>query len=162
MLSNISLDWIFKYTDKNIKGEWTFNVTILNVLYEIDGKSTLFEISQKLKLNDDAIKKIIYYLYRIRLIELVKNKNTNNGDTLGSNFFDFIEDEFTNVVGPVANLMIDEILDDMGFDRASFPKKRVSELIQNLILECNDSPEKKHFIKIMMGKIMEQDLWYSL
>jgi hypothetical protein len=162
MLSDISPDWIFKYTDKNIKGEWTFNVMILNVLYEIDGKSTLFEISQKLKLNDDAIKKIIYYLYKIRLIELVKNKNTSNGDTLGSNFFDFIEDEFTNVVGPVATLMIDEILDDMGFDRASFPKKRVSELIQNLILECDDSLEKKHFIKIMMGKIMAEDLWHSV
>jgi hypothetical protein len=162
MLSDISPDWIFKYTDKNIKGEWTFNVMILNVLYEIDGKSTLFEISQKLKLNDDAIKKIIYYLYKIRLIELVKNKNSSNGDTLGSNFFDFIEDEFTNVVGPVATLMIDEILDDMGFDRASFPKKRVSELIQNLILECDDSLEKKHFIKIMMGKIMAEDLWHSV
>jgi hypothetical protein len=162
MLSDISPDCIFKYTDKDIKGEWTFNTIILRVLYKLDGKSTLLEISQKLKLNEDAIKKIIYYLYKLKLIEFVKNKNTSNGGTLSSNFFDFIEYEFTNVVGPVATLMIDETLDDMGFDRASFPKKLASELIQNLILECNDSPEKKHFIKMMMEKIMGENLWYSV
>jgi hypothetical protein len=161
MLSDISPDWIFKYTDKDIKGEWTFNTNILNVLYQLDGKSTLFDISQKLKLNDEAIKKIISYLYKLKLIELVNNENSSNGDTLNSNFFDFIEDEFTNVVGPVAALMIDETLDDMGFDRASFPKERIPELIQNLVLECDDSPEKKYFIKMMMEKIMEEDLWYS-
>ena len=175
MLSDISPDWIFKYTDKNIKGKWTFNTNIINVLYELDGKSTLFDISRKLKLNDDTIKKIIHYLYKLKLIELVKNENTSstsstssasstssNGDTLNSNFFDFIEDEFTNVVGPVAALMIDETLDDMGFDRASFPKDRTPELIQNLVLECDDSPEKKYFIKMMMERIMEEDLWYSV
>lgn len=75
-------------------------------------------------------------------------------EPLSSNFFNFLYDEFTNVVGPVATLIIDETLDDMGLDQTYFPQNRVPELIENLTTECDDSPEKTHFIKVMMDKVM--------
>jgi hypothetical protein len=154
MISDISSNLIFKYSQKNIQGKWTFNGHILNVLYELDGKSTLSEISQKLKLNDNVIKKIITYLYKLKLIEPVNSEDKNKNEPLNPNFFDFLYDEFTNVVGPVAALIIDEALDDMGLDKVYFPQNRVPELIENLTIDCADSPEKVHFIKVMMKKIM--------
>jgi hypothetical protein len=152
MRLDISPNLIFRYSQRDIQGEWTFNSHILNVLYELDGKSTLLEISQRLKLNDNVIKKIITYLYKLKLIEPVYSENMD--EPLSSNFFNSLYDEFTNVVGPVATLIIDEALDDMGLDQTYFPQNRVQELIENLTIECDDSPEKTHFIKVMMDKIM--------
>ena len=156
MLLNISSNLIFKYSQKDRQGEWTFNRLILNVLYELDGKSTLSDISQRLKLDENIIQKIIRYLYKLKLIELVNSEDKD--EILSSDFFNFLHDEFTNVVGPVATLIIDEALDSMGLDQTSFPQNRVPELIHNLTIECDDSPEKKHFIKVMMEKIMNEDL----
>jgi len=145
---------IFRHTRMDFDGERLFNMHILKVLFAIDGKSTVLDISKKLNINENSIKEVIDYIHQLGLIEIIPNEDEN----LSFEFINFLYNEFMNVVGPIANLVIKEVIEDMGFDKTSFPKNMVAELIQSLTLECDDSSEKNHFIKVMMEKIMNDDL----
>ena len=147
-LSNL----VIRYTQKDFSGKRPFNMIILKVLYAIDGKSTINNISQKLHLEIDPLKKIIQYLYRLELIEFIER------ETIDAYFLEFLCDEFTNVVGPVADLIIEELIENMGYSRASFPKSEIMSLVQNLSLECDDGPEKEIFIQTILEELREESL----
>ena len=145
-LSNL----VIRYTRKDFSGKRPFNMIILKVLYAIDGKSTINDISQKLRLEIDPLKKIIQYLHRLGLVEFVEKA------VMDSYFLEFLCDEFTNVVGPVADLILEEVIENMGYNRASFPKSEIINLVQNLTLECDDGPEKEIFIQTILEKLSEE------
>jgi hypothetical protein len=121
-------------------------MVILRVLYAIDGNATIHDISQKLHIDLESLKKIIQYLHRLGLIEFVQK-------TSNASIIEFLCNEFTNIVGPVADLIVDELIEDMGYTRASFPKDKIFDLVQNVSLECDDGPEKNTFIQRMLTKL---------
>jgi HAMP domain-containing protein len=65
---------IFSYTAQELSEQCYFNMRILTVLYELDGKSTLFEINEKLKLEPESLKHIIDYLSNLKIIAPAKKK----------------------------------------------------------------------------------------
>jgi hypothetical protein len=141
---------IIRYTGKDFAGKRPFNMIILKVLYAIDGRSTIIDISKKLHIEIEPLKKIIKYLYRLGLLEFVEKA------IVDVRFLEFISDEFTNVVGPVASLIIEETIESMGYNKASFPKSEIIKLVQNLALECDQGPEKETFIQTILEKLTLQ------
>ena len=144
-LSNL----VIRYTQKDFSGRRTFNMFILKVLYAIDSKSTINDISKKLRFEIEPLKQVIQYLHRLGLIEFVERA------TADAYFLEFLCDEFTNVVGPVAELIIEEVIESMGYTKSSLPKSEIMNLVQNLSLECDEGPEKAIFIQTILEKVSE-------
>jgi hypothetical protein len=73
--------------------------------------------------------------------------------TVDGTFFAQIEHELTKVMGPVATLIIDDEVADLGADKDSFPRDRVAELVEKVGSEIADEDKRASFQQIMLETI---------
>ena len=73
--------------------------------------------------------------------------------TVDGTFFAQMEHELTRVMGPVATLIIDDEVADLGTDKGSFPRDRAAELVEKVSLEIADEGKRASFQQIMLEAI---------
>jgi hypothetical protein len=83
----------------------------------------------------------------------LKQKN-NQGTDLKDILF-FIETKLLESIGPIANVVVDDAIEDMGELKKTFPNKRIPELINILSKEIPRDDKRNEFQKAMMLKLKE-------
>jgi Domain of unknown function (DUF4388) len=123
-----------------------------NVLALSNGVRTISDIAKTL--NWDELKTIssIYPLFQAGLLERVeaqKLPNTNK-KVVGENFFVIVENELKKAIGPVAPIIIEDKLSELGETKDSLPQDQALSFIESLEEEIPGDPKRKEFIKAMM------------
>jgi len=59
-------------------------------------------------------------------------------------------------VGPIAQVLIEDEVENLGYELSRFPGHRVAELIDNLAQEIRRQEKKNVFLKMMATKIREK------
>jgi len=78
-----------------------------------------------------------------------------NSEHIGKALFSFLESTFSLALGPIAGVVIDDEIADMGENKDSFPLYRFAELVGFLAHHIPREDKKLEFQKIMMNKIKE-------
>jgi hypothetical protein len=124
--------------DKNIKGDqW-------NVLALANGTRTVLEIAKILKWDEFKTSKVILQLTQEKVLEIGRGEAINRG------FFQTVEKELKNVMGPIASIIIDDLLTEFGENKESFPQDRALTFIEALSKELSDEKKRREFKKTMM------------
>jgi hypothetical protein len=124
--------------DKNIKGDqW-------NVLALANGTRTVLEIARILKWDEFKTSKIICQLAQEKVLEI------GRGETIDRGFFQKVEKELKNVMGPIASILIDDLLTEFGENKESFPQDRALTFVETLSKEVSDERKRREFKKTMM------------
>jgi DNA-binding Lrp family transcriptional regulator len=100
----------------------------LLVLMELDGKATLGALAAKTGLTMGAIREVIAHLLKLGLIEKVE-KAVSPGD---NDFFRELLDELALAVGPIASVLIEDEVQDLGHNVKSFPRFLATDLVDRL------------------------------
>jgi hypothetical protein len=130
--------------DKNIKGDhW-------NVLALANGTRTVLEIATLLEWDEFKTSKIICQLLQEGLLERGGEGGTPTKKGVDKGFFQLIESELKNIMGPVATFLIDDKLTEFGETKEAFPKDRVLSFVDMLSEEIPNEKKKKEFRKTMM------------
>ena len=124
----------------------------LNVFVELDGKSPLSMIAQKAGLNMSTMREVIARLIENGLVEKVDQEIV----TLDKDFFDYLADHLSLAVGPIADVLIEDEVQNLGFELSQFPGHRVAELVDNLAREIRREEKKAVFLKEMATKIRQK------
>lgn len=139
---------VFKTEIKSESSSVSLDINTLRVLTKLDGKQQLALIAQKLGMNMTTIRAAISRLMELKLVQTVEE----NIPMLDSNFFDFLTDWLSLTIGPIAQIMVDDAVREIGHGAPQIPKSRGAELIELLARQIS---QKEHFIRAAMEKLTE-------
>ena len=130
-------------------GDFSLDGQTLIVLMELDGKTTLGALAGKTGLTMGAIREVIAYLLKLGLIDKVEKRVV----PVDAAFFRTLLDEFALAIGPIASVLIEDEIQDLGYDVNSFPTYLVSELVDRLAREIRREEKKAIFIQNLVNII---------
>jgi Mn-dependent DtxR family transcriptional regulator len=143
---------VFKRVVRQDIGEFPLDHQMLSVFMELDGKAPLGAVAQKTGLNMSSMREITAKLMQNGLVEKVDLKIV----MLDKDFFDYLMAHLSLAVGPVAQVLIEDEVENLGYELSRFPGHRVAELIDNLAQEIRRQEKKNVFLKMMATKILEK------
>ncbi len=130
-------------------GNFSLDGQKLMILMELDGKATLGTLASKTGLTMGAIREGIAGLLEFGLIEEVERVIS----PVDSEFFRNLLNELALAVGPIAGVIIEDEVQDLGHDVKSFPSFLATELVERLAGEIRREDKKATFIKKMVSII---------
>jgi hypothetical protein len=129
--------------------EFKCNSNMLAVLLHLDGKSDLAAISQKISMPLQTVVETITHLLNLKLVA-----SANNGaGILDETFAQHILTQLAVAVGPLAEVLIDDAMQDLGYTRESFPLVKVPDLVLALSKEIQREDKRRVFQQKMMERI---------
>jgi hypothetical protein len=132
---------------RNEPGEVSLDKQMLRVITELDGKKNVGTIARNTGMELGEIKEIISRLLKHNIIALVEEPIP----TVKGDFFVYLMDQLSLATGPMAEVLIEDALASLGYDRSSFPKQQVQDLIE-LLARKIFREEKRQIFKLNLFK----------
>jgi hypothetical protein len=148
-----SQDLVFKLSSKRAPDEVQLKHDVWSVLSQIDGKKTVGNIANELKIGEYNAARILYKLFSSGLIEVATGPQRKAKKTVDTGFFAFVEKELAAIVGPVASVIVEDDISEMGEERGAFPADKVSLLVEKLSGEIADETQRIAFQKSVLGAL---------
>lgn len=130
-------------------GEVSLDSQMLNVLMHIDGNRNLGEVARIMKVEMHSLKETLQRLERLNLIEA----DADTVPTLDQAFFDFLASHLTIAMGPMAEILIEDEIRELGVDRNKIPAHLAAELVDILAREIPREEKKVRFQQTMLKKL---------
>jgi len=143
---------VFKRVVRQDIGKFPLDHKMLSVFMELDGKTPLAVVAQKAGMNMGSMRDTIAKLMQNGLVEKVDREIV----MLDKDFFDYLVAHLSLAVGPIAQVLIEDEVETMGYELSQFPGHRAAELIDNLAQEIRREEKKNVFLKMMAAKIREK------
>jgi hypothetical protein len=148
-----SQDMVFKLSSKRAPDEVRLKHDAWSVLSQIDGKKTVGDISDELKIGEHDTARILYKLFSSGLIEVAVEPQRKEKRITNAGFFTFVEERLTAIIGPVASVILEEEIMDMGEEKGSFPVEKVSILVEKLSKDIADDTQRIAFQKTALDAL---------
>ena len=142
---------VFKGSVKSDIGEFSLDSLMLKVLMNLDGKKDLASVHRSLNMNMETLKNVLTKLYNLELI--IKVEKTVS--MLDNNFFAFLQSHLSLAMGPIAELLIEDEVIELGDGSKTIPCNRAAELVDLLARQIPRKEKKIVFQEAMLKKIKE-------
>ncbi len=144
---------VFKRVLREDIGELALDGKTLKVLFDMDGRKSAGELSKRLGIEMEELARIISKLLELKIIEPLDEAVS----MLGSDFFDYLHDQLALAVGPIADVIIEDVVSDMGHTISRFPRHRAAELIDLIAREIRNEERRIAFQQTMLSRIREME-----
>jgi hypothetical protein len=94
--------------------------------------------------------KVIYQLVQENLLESGRGEAAQSKKCMDRGFFQMVEKELKNIMGPMASFIIDDLLTEFGEGKESFPQDRALTFVDTLSKEIPNEKRRKEFKRTMM------------
>jgi hypothetical protein len=145
---------VFQLSVKNEPGEVTLDKEMLTVIRELDGKKTIGMVAKNMGLELEKLKEIIAKLLTHGIIALVNQSMP----MMKEDFFIYLTDQLSLATGPMAEVLIDEALANLGYSQSNFPKHRVQELVDLLAPRIFREEKRAVFKQNLYKKILSKEV----
>ncbi len=142
---------VFKQVAREDLGEFSLNGQMLRVFIEFDGKKSIASVSGNTGLDLAELHDVTQRLLRLNLIEPVA-RPVSLADAA---FFRYLQNQLALAVGPLAAVLIDDALEDMGHTRNRFPVNHAAELVDILSEDIPREAQRVAFRQAMLNKIRQ-------
>ena len=140
---------VFRRLVREDIGEVSFDNQMLMIFMELDGKKNLAVIAKKTGLKMSSVREAVSKLMQLDLIELVEDAIS----ALDRDFLDYLRRELSLAIGPLAEVLIEDAMNDMGYSTERFPAQRAAELVEMLGKEIHREDKKAAFRQNLVLKI---------
>ncbi len=122
------------------------------VLASIDGATTAAELAREAGVEDIEFAKLLYRLKLQGLVELavVQHSAPVQKALAGPQFFHALTTAVAAALGPLAEIIIDDAVEDLGFTRATFPREAVAALAERISGEIREPDKRVRFQQTML------------
>lgn len=143
---------VFRRLQRDDLGEFAMDSSMLTVLMDLDGQRTLAQIAQARSMNPQALQAIVTRLLDLKLIASVETDTAS----LDADFITFLTTQMSQAVGPIAEILLEDAVDDLGHDLHQFPALQVAELVDYLAREIQRPDKAIAFKQNVLSKIREK------
>ena len=127
--------------------EISLDADMIRLLIAIDESKSLYQIFDEVNLDNTTFKQALNKLIAQGLIEPVQKDIPVMDDT----FLEMLRISLSKAIGPMAEILIDDITHEMNLDPARIPVNQAAELITQLSLEVPDEENQIQFKKSMIA-----------
>ena len=127
------------------------------IIAQVTGKQTIAELAEAAQTDEFAFMRLVAPLVSAGLIVLdtPATKAPPLRATMGAPFFQSLTTAVAAAMGPLAEIIIDDALADMGASRDAFPRDLVSTLAERLAAEIRDTDKRVVFQQTMLSMIRQ-------
>ncbi|MBW1997266.1 MAG: hypothetical protein JRJ29_04790, partial [Deltaproteobacteria bacterium] len=140
---------VFKPALKGDVGELSLDGMTLKVLLLLDGKKDLAAIAKELGIKLGEIRSVVLRLLELQIVERVETPDS----LVEQDFLDSLRAEFSIAVGPIADILIEDALQELGIEPEKIPRRRVSEVVESLSQQIPRDENRIDFEEAMIGKM---------
>jgi hypothetical protein len=119
---------------------------MIRLLIAIDENKSLYQIAAEVDMRADTLKTNLAKLLQQRLIEPVRK----DLPVLDKIFLQALKINLSRVIGPIAEILIEEVVSEMEITAPGIPVHQAAELIAALSHEIPDEEKRIEFKKSMM------------
>lgn len=124
------------------------------VLAQIDGAATVGQLARTLGRSDLEAVRAFYSLKISGLIELSVEPARPVAVVLaGKPFFQALQTAVAAAMGPLAEIIIDDALEDIGFTRRTLPRSEMSAVAERISREIRESENRSRFQQTMLAAL---------
>ena len=134
-------DMVFRLSRKRSPQEVKLKALEWAVVTQLNGEKTVEQICEILALSEQEKQEIFSHLMQEGLLEIVGK--TDQPSYIDTAILDEIEFQLKLHVGPVASVIIDDVLLELKRNRQNLEKKHLPVLVELLALEISN-PEKRY------------------
>jgi hypothetical protein len=138
------------------------SVTIEAVDWEIlailDGQSTAAELARERKADELDFARALYRLKLLGLVELAAPQAAVPAQRAlaGPGFFALLTTAVAGALGPLAEIIVDDAVEELGFTRATFPRDGVAALAERVSGEIREPEKRVRFQQTMLQLLGSQ------
>ena len=140
---------VFRRVTRDDAGEFSLDGQMLSVLMEFDGRKNLAVVAKNTALSMGVIRRLVSKLFELNLIEPVDEAVS----VLGDDFFDYLNEQLSLATGPIADVLIEDAVNDMGMTFSQTPRHRAAELIDILARQIPREEKRMAFQQAMIEMI---------
>ena len=142
---------VFRGLVKDNLDEFSIDTQMLKVLAQLDGRKNLAAVSRAINMDMKVLQEVLTRLYSVNLIVKVDKSIP----ILKKEFFNFLTDQLSFALGPIAEFLIEEEIREFGDDQANVPRRRAAELVKLLARQIPREEKRIAFRQAMALKIKE-------
>lgn len=143
------VDLFFRKVIRKDSDEISLDADMIRLLIAIDENKSLYQIAEEVDMETTTLKKTLSKLLEQRLIEPVK-KDIPYLDRV---FLEALRINLSKIIGPMAEILIEDVVADMELKTSEIPVNQAAELINNLSLEIPEEKGRIEFKKSMLNII---------
>lgn len=144
-----SLHAVFRLSLQKSPENKNVNADQWNVLALCNGTKTVSEIAETLSWDEFRALKTIFQLAQLGLLEKAGERSPIKKKLVSEDFFLRVEAELRKVIGPMAPIIIDDKLSDLGATRDSLAQDEALSFIEKLSEDISRDSKKKEFLRVM-------------
>lgn len=141
---------VFRRVVRSNIGNVSLDSQMLDVLMELDGKKNLGSIVKKTGMTTGTLREAVSKLLKLNLIE---NVIEGAGTFLDDDFMSYLNEQLALAIGPVAEIIIEDAVSDLGYRMSQIPSHKIAELIDLLSREIQREERKESFKLNMVKRI---------
>lgn len=141
------VDLYFRKVIRKDSDEISLDADMIRLLIAIDENKSLYQVAEEVDMQATTLKTTLSKLLEQGLIEPV-NKDIAYLDHL---FLEALRINLSKVIGPMAEILIEDVVEDMNLRASEIPANQAAELINNLSLEIPDEKDRIEFKKSMLA-----------
>lgn len=121
------------------------------VLAQVNGQRSIIDIAETLGLHEFEVAKIVFSLTTAGLLHEAEHVYAMNQEGVDEVFFTQLSELFTDVMGPISPMIIEDEIRLMGEEKKTFPQNKAAELVERVSLEISDNSKRANFQKQMVA-----------
>jgi hypothetical protein len=123
------------------------------VVSQLDGQKTVRQIAENLSLNATEVEEIFKKLVAEELLVLVSKPDANS--IVPSEFLKLINHEMTHLLGPVASVILEDVMEMMRLNKDNIDSRNIPNLVELLTNQIDDPVKQIEFQKNIYPKIKQ-------
>ena len=146
------LTTVFKRVTRESMGEFSLDAKMLRVLMELDGKKKPDAIAEKAGMKIGMVREVILRLLKLDLVEPVEDAIP----ILSKGFMEYLITQLALAIGPIAEILVEDAMSDLGHNGLRFPSHRAAELVDLLSRQIEREEKRKEFKHNLVKKLREK------
>ena len=126
--------------------EISLDANMIRLLIAIDENKSLNQIAEEVDMSGSEFKSTLSRLLEQGLIEPVQKKLM----VLDKSFLEMLRVNLSKAIGPIAEILIEDVAEEMQLEPSAIPINQAAELITQLSLEVPDEESQIQFKKSMI------------
>ena len=142
-------DLYFRKVIRKDSGEISLDADMIRLLIAVDESKSLYQIAEEVDMETTTLKTTLSKLLEQGLVEPVK-KDIPYLDRV---FLEALRVNLSKVIGPIAEILIEDVVTEMKLINSEIPINQAAELINNLSPEIPEEKDRIEFKKSMLAII---------
>jgi predicted transcriptional regulator len=139
----------FRKVIRDDMGRVSLDPPMVRLLLAIDENKPIGKIAREVGMNLVSLRETLQKLVRLGLVEPVEKA----GAVLNGHFIDDLRAQLARAVGPMAEVLIEETLDDMRLSLSRIPVHLGADLVGNLARQIPREEKRVEFQRAMIERI---------